>query len=62
MNAHWIAHAFLTLNTDGKIKVFGIFNFTVSQFELLNSFIPLVTNKIEFQTLYLKAIENGVLD
>lgn len=62
MNPHEIAEAFLTLKRDGKVNAFGVSNFTVSQFDLLNSFTPLVTNQVEISALHLNAFTDGTLD
>lgn len=62
MDPHDIAEAFTTLKQSGKVKAFGVSNFTVSQFELINSFTPLVTNQMEISLLHRDAFENGTLD
>jgi len=62
MNPNEIAEAFHTLKKEGKVNAFGVSNFTVSQFDLLNSFIPLVTNQIEISALHLNAYTDGTLD
>jgi len=48
----------------GKIRSAGVSNFSVTQFDLLNSFVdqPLVTNQIELSLLQGKAIFDGTLD
>lgn len=62
MNPNEIANAFLKLKTTGKVKAFGVSNFTPSQFELLNSFTPLITNQVEISILRRNAFEDGTLD
>lgn len=62
MNPQEIAEAFHILKQEGKVKAFGVSNFTVSQFDLLNNFIPLVTNQIEISALHLNAFKDGTLD
>lgn len=62
MNPHEIAEAFQLLKKEGKAKHFGVSNFTASQFDLLNSFIPLKTNQLEISILERSAFENGTLD
>ena len=49
---------------DGKILAAGVSNFTVHQFELLNSRMdrPLATNQIEFSLLQMDSMDDGVLD
>jgi len=62
MNPHEIAEAFEILKKEGKVKTFGASNFTVSQFDLLNSLTPLVTHQIEVSILHLDAFTDGTLD
>lgn len=62
MNPHEIAAAFAKLKESGKVKYFGVSNFTTSQFEMLNSFTPLVNNQVEVSILHRNAFENGTLD
>jgi len=57
-----IAEAFAQLKKDGKVHSFGVSNFTPSQFDLLNSATPLVTNQIEVSLLHRNAFEDGTLD
>lgn len=57
-----IAEAFRQLKQEGKVLEFGVSNFSKSQFELLNSYIPLVTNQVEISLQQREAFENGVLD
>lgn len=62
MNPYEIAPAFEQLRTQGKVKHFGVSNYTTSQFELLNSFTPLVNNQIEVSALHLNAFDDGTLN
>jgi len=64
MNAEELAAAFTNLEAQGKVRFFGVSNFTPSQFELLQAAcgFPLVTNQVEFSPLSLEPLENGVLD
>ena len=57
-----IAEAVEKLKKQGKIKAFGVSNFTPSQFDLLNSFTPLVTNQLEISLLQRSSFEDGSLD
>ena len=57
-----IAEAVENLKKAGKIKHFGVSNFTPSQFDLLNSYTPLATNQIELSLLHLNALDDGILD
>lgn len=62
MRVEEIADAFTQLRKDGKVVDFGVSNFTASQFDLLHSQIPLVTNQIELSMIQLQAFEDGTLD
>ena len=62
MNPHEIAEAFEKLKKEGKVKFFGVSNFTPSQFEMLNSFTPLVNNQVEISLLQKKAFQDGTLE
>ncbi len=62
MDADEIAEAFLALQQSGKVRHFGVSNFTPSQFELLASRIPLVTNQIELSLLQMAPLHDGTLD
>jgi predicted oxidoreductase len=62
MNPHEIAQAFQQLKQSGKVKYFGVSNFTVSQFEMLNNFTELVTNQVEISVLKRETFLDGTLD
>jgi predicted oxidoreductase len=62
MDAAELAHCFEYLRAAGKVRDFGVSNFTPSQFELLHKFIPLVTNQIECSPLHLEPFIDGTLD
>lgn len=62
MNPEVIAEAFTVLKDVGKVKEFGVSNFSVSQFELINQYVPLVTNQIEISVNEISSFENGILD
>jgi len=64
MNAGELAAAFTELKAQGKVRFFGVSNFSASQFELLQSAcdFPLVTNQVELSPLCLDPLGNGVLD
>ncbi|MEO1053193.1 MAG: aldo/keto reductase [Bacteroidota bacterium] len=49
-----VAEAFVSLQTSGKVLHFGVSNFTPSQFDLLQSRLPmpLVTNQIELSLIH----------
>ncbi|WKN31798.1 aldo/keto reductase [Porifericola rhodea] len=64
MNPDEIAEAFMLLNEGGKVFHFGVSNFTVRQFELLQSrmSLPLVTNQVEASLLYRELMLDGTID
>nr|WP_110257648.1 aldo/keto reductase [Undibacterium pigrum] len=62
MDADEIAGAFRHLQESGKVRYFGVSNFTNSQFELLASRFPLVTNQVELSLLHMQALHDGTLD
>ena len=49
---------------EGKIRAAGVSNYTVDQFELLNSRMdqPLVTNQVEMSLLHMDALYDGTTD
>lgn len=57
-----IAEAVSSLKTSGKIRSFGVSNFSPSQFEMLNSFTPLATNQVEISITKLDSFTDGTLD
>ncbi|WP_103865145.1 aldo/keto reductase family oxidoreductase [Aquimarina sp. I32.4] len=61
MNPQEIAEAFTELKDSGKVLSFGVSNFTITQFEVLNSFIDLITNQVEVSPLCLNPFVDGVL-
>lgn len=52
------------LMRDGKIASAGVSNYSVTQYDLLNSRLdqPLVTNQVEFHLLHMDPVYNGVFD
>lgn len=64
MDADEIAEAFMDLHQSGKVRHFGVSNFTASQFTLLQSRLPfsLVTNQLEISPLEQSSILDGTLD
>jgi predicted oxidoreductase len=64
MDADEVAEAFTKLEKEGKVRHFGVSNFSESQFTLLQSRLPfsLITNQIELNPLCVEGIENGVLN
>jgi predicted oxidoreductase len=62
MHVEDIAATITTLKTAGKIKSFGVSNFTTSQVALLNKYIPIEHHQVEISVTNLNAFDNGVLD
>lgn len=62
MQAEEISEAVTQLIKNGKIKSFGVSNFTPSQVDLISSAIPVKVNQIEFSLTHHSAMHNGVLD
>ncbi|MBL4826325.1 MAG: aldo/keto reductase [Spongiibacteraceae bacterium] len=64
MDADEIAQVFSDLSISGKVKYFGVSNFTPSQVSLLQSRLnePLLTNQVEINPLNMQVIEDGTLD
>ncbi len=61
-NPYEIAEVFSKLKKEGKVLTFGVSNFSPSQFDLLNSLTPLITNQVEISLLHRNAFEDGTLD
>ncbi|HEY5715932.1 MAG TPA: aldo/keto reductase [Psychromonas sp.] len=64
MDADQVAEAFAQLKQSGKVKHFGVSNFTTSQFDLLQSRLdaPLVTNQVELNPINFDVVSDGTLD
>ena len=62
MQADEIAAAFEQLHGSGKVRHFGVSNFTPAQFDLLASRHKLVTNQVELSPLFLNPLHDGTLD
>ena len=62
MHVEDIAATITTLKTAGKIKSFGVSNFTTSQVALLNKYIPIEHHQVEISVTNLNVFDNGVLD
>jgi predicted oxidoreductase len=64
MQCEEVAEAFTQLSEQGKVRSFGVSNFSSSQFALLQAALPfpLITNQIELSVLKTDALRNGVLD
>lgn len=64
MNPLEVKRAFEELKNEGKVKHFGVSNFTPSQFESLQSYLdfPLVTNQLELSVACLDNFDNGAIE
>jgi len=64
MDANAVAEVFDELKQAGKVRAFGVSNFTPAQFDLLQSRLdqPLVTNQIEVNPLQSAPFFDGTLD
>ncbi|OKH86214.1 aldo/keto reductase family oxidoreductase [Thalassospira sp. TSL5-1] len=64
MIADEVADAFNQLKRDGKVRYFGVSNFTPSQFNLLQSRLeaPMITNQVECSVLELAPVFDGTFD
>jgi len=64
MDADEAAQAFSELKAAGKVKHFGVSNFTPAQFSLLQSRVeePLITNQVEINPVNLQVTEDGTLE
>jgi len=62
MNVEEIAATITSLKNAGKIKSFGVSNFTTSQVALLHKYIPVEHHQVEISVTNLNAFDNGVLD
>ncbi|GAK83040.1 oxidoreductase aldo/keto reductase family [Vibrio ponticus] len=64
MDADEVAEAFAELHKVGKVKHFGVSNFSPAQFDLLQDRVhkPLVTNQVEINPLNFDVAHDGTLD
>ena len=62
MQSDEIAEAINQLKSEGKIKSFGVSNFTPSQTELINQKIKVEFNQIQFSATHLEPMLDGSLD
>lgn len=64
MDADEVAEAFTMLHQSGKVRHFGVSNFTPAQFSLLQSRLPftLATNQVEISPVHQPTILDGTLD
>ncbi len=64
MDPDEMAEAFTQLKESGKVLHFGVSNFSVTQYAMLQSRLPfpLVTNQLELSVMEMKALTDGTLD
>jgi len=64
MDADEVASVFRTIHSQSKVRYFGVSNFPISTFRLLQSRLPfkLVTNQVEISPAHLTLINDGTLD
>jgi predicted oxidoreductase len=62
MQVEEVAEAVSTLKQQGKIKDFGVSNFTPSQIDLLSKSVNVKVNQIQFSLTQHTAMHNGSLD
>ncbi|MGF6268757.1 putative oxidoreductase [Lelliottia nimipressuralis] len=64
MDADDVAQAFLSLHQSGKVRHFGVSNFTPAQLALLQSRLPftLATNQVEISPVHQPLLLDGTLD
>lgn len=64
MDAEEVSETFGLLKQNGKVLHFGVSNFTPTQFEMLQSYLPfpLVTNQVELSLSKLDCLFDGTLD
>lgn len=64
MDADEVAEAFTALHQSGKVRHFGVSNFTPAQFSLLQSRLPftLATNQVEISPVHQPLLLDGTLD
>ncbi len=62
MHPDEVAKAVDTLISEGKIKTFGVSNFTPSQTDLISNQSEISVNQIEFSLTSFEAMHNGSLD
>lgn len=62
MNPNEVLEAVAKLAQEGKIKDFGVSNFTPTQMNLISSEVPIQVNQIEFSVTQHSAMHDGTLD
>jgi len=62
MHPQEVAEAFEHLKKQGKVRFFGVSNFSVSQVNMLMEFTELVNHQLEISLSHLDPFKNGILD
>lgn len=62
MDTHEIAETIDILKREGKVRSFGVSNFTTAQVELINNYVKVEQHQVEISTTNLNAYHNGVLE
>lgn len=64
MDVYEVAEAFAQLKAQGKVRYFGVSNFSVHQFQALQNVWPdgLVSNQVEFSPYQMQALQSGVFE
>ncbi|MGB5553681.1 MAG: aldo/keto reductase [Flavobacteriaceae bacterium] len=62
MHPQEIAKAVESLKKEGKIKTFGVSNFTPTQIAMMETMVPIAANQIEFSLTADKVMYNGTMD
>lgn len=64
MDADEVAHTFSQLKSQGKVRYFGVSNYTPQQFDLLQSRLDfkLVTNQVEFNPMNMQTSADGTFE
>jgi predicted oxidoreductase len=62
MNPDEVGEAFELLYRSGKVRSFGVSNFTKSQVEMLSKSVPVGTHQLEISVQALQAFSDGTLD
>lgn len=62
INVEEVADCITKLKQSGKVKSFGVSNFTPSQVYLLNKYITIEHHQVEISVTRLNAFEDGILD
>lgn len=62
LRADELARCFEDLRAAGKVRHFGVSNFNVHQFKLLNVHTDLVTHQLELSPLHMQAFDDGTLE